>query len=64
MINNSRTGRAALQVSMRTVHMEKRHTPGIEHDGVEEMTACLDHDRQNTSEIGTISSATLITDVV
>jgi len=44
--------------------MEKRHTPGIEHDGVEEMTACLDHDRQNTSEIGTVSSATLITDVV
>lgn len=35
------------------------HTPGVEHDGVEEMTASLRHDGQNTSEIGTAKSAVL-----
>jgi hypothetical protein len=33
------------------------HTPRVEHDGVEEVADSLNHDWQNTSEIGTIQSA-------
>ena len=37
--------------------MQSRRTPGVEHDGVKEMTASLNHDWQDTSEIGTVLSA-------
>jgi hypothetical protein len=45
---------------MSLFYRERKHTPRVEHDGVKEVTDSLNHDRQNTSEIGTIQSASII----